>query len=154
MRPIHRCRQKQMTPQREMGWYKSEWLDFVQVTHVTGLRLLSWKPFFKELDSVHRVCSSRSFREIHHFKNMQLFFTCNQNTWEKLKSLKKLQGIKVTPDIAQVNVVACEFHVMCIKMSLQCCQSRTDTDRVKGSRASNVRRHGWKSKNELQCLLF
>lgn len=110
--------------------------------------------FFKELDSVHRVCSSRSFREIHHFKNMQLFFTCNQNTWEKLKSLKKLQGIKVTPDIAQVNVVACEFHVMCIKMSLQCCQSRTDTDRVKGSRASNVRRHGWKSKNELQCLLF
>lgn len=58
---------------------------------------------------------------------------------KKLKSLKKLQGIKVTLDMAQVNVVACAFHVMCIKMSLQCCQSRTDTDRVKGSRASNVR---------------
>lgn len=117
-------------------------------------RTVVLEAIFKEFDSVHRVCSSSSFREIHHFKNIQLFFTCNQNTWEKLKSLKKLQGIKVTMDMAQVNVVACAFHVMCIKMSLQCCQSRTDTDRVKGSRASNVRRHGWKSKNELQCLFF
>lgn len=30
------------------------------------------------------------------------------------KSLKKLQGIKVTPDMAQVNVVACASHGMCI----------------------------------------